>query len=61
MEVFILCAALIAAIGILAYNRASLTMFTVVIAAVLAIGSAFDATGTAAWVVFLLLALLVAV
>ena len=57
MEVFILCAALIAAIGILAYNRASLTMFTVVIAAVLAIGYAFDATGTIAWVVFLLLAL----
>ncbi|WP_445766178.1 acyl-CoA dehydrogenase FadE [Rheinheimera sp.] len=57
MEVFILCAALIAAIGILAYNRASLTMFTVVIAAVLAIGAAFDATGTAAWVVFLLFAL----
>ena len=57
MEVFILCAALIAAIGILAYNRASLTMFTVVIAAVLAIGAAFDATSTAAWVVFLLFAL----
>ena len=57
MEVFILCAVLIAAIGILAYNRASLTMFTAAIAVILATGTAFDAAGTVAWVVFLLLAL----
>ncbi|NRQ42741.1 acyl-CoA dehydrogenase [Rheinheimera sp. YQF-2] len=57
MEVFILCAVLIAAIGILAYNRASLTMFTAAIAVILATGTAFDAVGTIAWVVFLLLAL----
>ncbi|MDP2715342.1 acyl-CoA dehydrogenase FadE [Rheinheimera sp.] len=57
MEVIILCAVLIAAIGILAYNRASLTMFTAAIAVILAVGSAFDAAGTVAWVVFLLVAL----
>jgi len=57
MEVIILCAVLIAAIGILAYNRASLTMFTAAIGVILAVGSAFDAAGTVAWVVFLLVAL----
>ncbi|MGP9801615.1 acyl-CoA dehydrogenase FadE [Rheinheimera sp. NSM] len=57
MEVIILCAVLIAAIGILAYNRASLTMFTAAIAVILAVGSAFDAAGTVAWIVFLLVAL----
>lgn len=57
MEVIILCAVLIAAIGTLAYNRASLTMFTAAIAVILAIGSAFDVAGTAAWIVFLVLAL----
>ena len=38
MEVLILCAVLIAAIGVLAYNRASLTMFTAAIAVILAFG-----------------------
>jgi acyl-CoA dehydrogenase len=57
MEVFILCTVLVTAIGILAYNRASLTMFTAAIAVILATGTAFDAAGTVAWVVFLLLAL----
>jgi len=57
MEVLILCAVLIAAIGILAYNRASLTMFTAAIAVILAIGSTLDAVGTAGWVLFLVVAL----
>ena len=57
MEVLILCAVLIAAIGILAYNRASLTMFTAAIAVILAIGTTLDAVGTAGWVLFLVVAL----
>jgi acyl-CoA dehydrogenase len=57
MEGLVLCAVLIAAIGILAYNRASLTMFTAVIAVILAIGTALDVVGAISWIVFLLIAL----
>ncbi|MDP5134338.1 acyl-CoA dehydrogenase FadE [Rheinheimera baltica] len=57
MELVILSAALIAAIGILAYNRASLTMFTAAIAIILAVGTVLDTVGTLSWLVFLLIAL----
>ncbi|MBU2072253.1 MAG: acyl-CoA dehydrogenase FadE [Gammaproteobacteria bacterium] len=57
MEVLILCAVLIAAIGVLAYNRASLTMFTTAIVVILAVGSAFDLVGTLSWLIFLAIAL----
>ena len=57
MEVLILCAVLIAAIGVLAYNRASLTMFTAAIVVILAVGSAFDLVGTLGWLIFLAIAL----
>ena len=57
MEILILWAVLITAIGVLAYNRASLTMFTAAIAVILAVGSAFDAVGTLSWIVFLVIAL----
>ncbi|WP_027671734.1 acyl-CoA dehydrogenase FadE [Rheinheimera baltica] len=57
MELVILSAALIAAIGILAYNRASLTMFTAAIAIILVVGTVLDTVGTLSWLVFLLIAL----
>ncbi|GAB2933892.1 acyl-CoA dehydrogenase FadE [Rheinheimera gaetbuli] len=57
MEMLILWAVLIAAVGVLAYNRASLTMFTAAFAIILAVGSAFDVVGTLSWLVFLAIAL----
>ena len=57
MEMLILCVVLVAAIAALAYNRASLTMFTAAIAIILAIGTALDVVSTLGWVVFLLVAL----
>ena len=57
METLILCAVLITAIGVLAYHRASLTMFTAAIAVILAVGTAMDLVGTLGWAVFLVLAL----
>src|SRR5690606_3281544 len=57
MEMLILWAVLIAAIGVLAYNRASLTMFTAAIAAILAVGSTLDLVGSLSWLIFLVVAL----
>ena len=57
MEMLILCVVLVAAIAALAYNRASLTMFTAAIAIILAIGTALDVVSTLGWIVFLLVAL----
>ncbi|WP_215397048.1 acyl-CoA dehydrogenase FadE [Rheinheimera oceanensis] len=57
MEGLVFSAVIIAAIGILAYNRASLTMFTAVIAVILAVGTALDVVGAISWIVFLLFAL----
>ena len=57
MEGLVFSAVIIATIGILAYNRASLTMFTAVIAVILAVGTALDVVGAISWIVFLLFAL----
>ena len=57
MELLILFAVLLTAIGILAYHRASLTMFTAAIAVILTIGTTLDTVGTLGWLVFLLIAL----
>jgi acyl-CoA dehydrogenase len=57
MEGLIHIAVLIAAIGTLAYHRASLTLFTAAIAVLLAVGTALNIVGSFTWLLFLLLAL----
>jgi acyl-CoA dehydrogenase len=57
MDAVILSVVLIAAIAILAYNRASLTLFTAAIAAVLIIATALDIVGIVPWLIFAVLAL----
>ncbi|CAM3908810.1 acyl-CoA dehydrogenase FadE [Rheinheimera salexigens] len=57
MDAVILSVVLIAAIAILAYNRASLTLFTAVIAAVLVVGNLLDIIGIVPWIIFALIAL----
>jgi acyl-CoA dehydrogenase len=56
MEVVFFLIALIAAIGVLAYHRASLTLFTAALAALFVVGSLFDAVGLVGWLVFLAIA-----
>ena len=57
MNVFLLIVAIVVAIGVLAYYRASLTMFTAAIAGLLIVGSLTDTIGTFAWLLFLIVAL----
>ncbi|MGI5309340.1 acyl-CoA dehydrogenase FadE [Rheinheimera sp. WS51] len=57
MNAVILTVALIAAIAVLAYNRASLTLFTAAIAAVLFVGSLLDIIGIVPWLIFAVIAL----
>ncbi|WNO61922.1 acyl-CoA dehydrogenase FadE [Rheinheimera sp. MMS21-TC3] len=57
MDVVILSLALVAAIAVLAYNRASLTLFTAAIAAVLFIASILDIIGLVPWIIFAIIAL----
>lgn len=57
MDVVILLLALIVTIAALAYNRASLTLFTGAIAAVLFIASMLDIIGIVPWIIFAVIAL----
>lgn len=57
MSVFLLFLALLVATGILAYHRASLTLFTAALAAVLVIGTVADTVGLFGWIIFLAIAL----
>ena len=57
MSVFLLVVALLVATGILAYHRASLTLFTAALAAVLLVGTFTDVVGFWGWLVFLAVAL----
>lgn len=57
MDVLILCILLFAAIGIMAYYRASLIMFTAVLALILGVASFAGTVGIISWAVFLIIAL----
>lgn len=57
MDVVILLLALVVTIAALAYNRASLTLFTGAIAAVLFIASMLDIIGIVPWIIFAVIAL----
>lgn len=57
MGIFLLCLALLVATGILAYHRASLTLFTVSLGAVLFVGTLADVAGFWSWLLFLIIAL----
>lgn len=57
MDCLILLLALFVAVAVLAYHRASLSLFTGVIAAILVVGSVFDTVGIASWFIFLLIAI----
>ena len=57
MSVFLLCVALLVATGVLAYHRASLTLFTAVLGAILLLGTFSGVAGVFAWLVFLAIAL----
>lgn len=57
MSVFLIILALLVATGVLAYHRASLTLFTAALAAVLLVGTFSDVVGFWAWLVFLAVAL----
>ncbi|MFN3711195.1 MAG: acyl-CoA dehydrogenase FadE [Alishewanella aestuarii] len=57
MSVFLLCVALLVATGVLAYHRASLTLFTAVLGAILLLGTFSGVAGFFAWLVFLAIAL----
>ncbi|MBU2178091.1 MAG: acyl-CoA dehydrogenase FadE [Gammaproteobacteria bacterium] len=52
MDVLIFIAGLLLAIGILAYHRASLTLFTGAIAALLLVGTFAGTTGILSWLIF---------
>ncbi|CAM5218578.1 acyl-CoA dehydrogenase FadE [Alishewanella longhuensis] len=57
MSVFLIILALLVVTGVLAYHRASLTLFTAALAAVLLVGTFSDVVGFWAWLVFLAVAL----
>ncbi|GHG70019.1 acyl-CoA dehydrogenase [Alishewanella longhuensis] len=57
MSVFLIIVALLVATGVLAYHRASLTLFTAALAAVLLVGTFSDVVGFWGWLVFLAIAL----
>ncbi|MEE2024928.1 MULTISPECIES: acyl-CoA dehydrogenase FadE [Alkalimonas] len=57
MEGLVFSLLLLVVIGVLAYYRASLTLFTAAIAAVLAVGTFIGPVGVVSWVVFLVIAL----
>lgn len=57
MSVFLIIVALLVATGILAYHRASLTLFTAALAAVLLVGTFSGVVGFLGWLVFLAIAL----
>ncbi|MCH8537637.1 MAG: acyl-CoA dehydrogenase FadE [Alkalimonas sp.] len=57
MEGFVFSLILLLVIGVLAYHRASLTLFTAAIAVVLLAGSYAGPVGAASWVIFLIIAL----
>jgi acyl-CoA dehydrogenase len=57
MSVFLFCMALLVATGVLAYHRASLTLFTAVLGAILLVGTFSGVAGFFAWLVFLVIAL----
>lgn len=57
MDVFLMLLAILGATGILAYYRASLTIFTLVIAIILGIASYTQTAGWISWIIFLAIAL----
>ena len=57
METLLFVALLLVAIGMLAYHRASLTLFTAAIAAILLVGSWQGSFGVVSWVIFAVIAL----
>ena len=57
METLLFVALLLVAIGVLAYHRASLTLFTAAIAAILLAGSWQGSFGVVSWVIFAVVAL----
>ncbi len=57
MDVLIFWVALLGTVAVLAYHRASLTMFTAVIAALLAAATFTDTVGAVSWILFLVVAL----
>lgn len=56
MGMFLLCLVLLIATGILAYHRASLTLFTVSLGAVLFVGTLSDVVGFWSWLLFIIVA-----
>lgn len=52
MDIFIFSLSLLLAVGVLAYHRASLTLFSAVIAAVLAAATMADVIGWLSWLIF---------
>ncbi len=52
MDLLIFSLSLLLAVGVLAYHRASLTLFSAVIAAVLAVATIADVVGLFGWVIF---------
>lgn len=57
MDIVIFSLSLLLAVGVMAYHRASLTLFTVGIAAVLAIATFADVIGIISWILFAIVAL----
>ena len=57
METLLFVALLLVAIGVLAYHRASLTLFTAAIAVILLAGSWQGSFGVVSWVIFAVVAL----
>ncbi|QBL08810.1 acyl-CoA dehydrogenase [Rheinheimera sp. D18] len=57
MEILIFWIVLISTLAVLAYSRASLTMFTAAVTVVLAIATALHIVGTLSWIIFLIVAL----
>ncbi|WP_333606812.1 acyl-CoA dehydrogenase FadE [Arsukibacterium sp.] len=57
MNLFYFFVVLLLMVSVLSYYRASLTMFTIAIAALLVVGTLTATTGVISWVIFLLLAL----
>src|SRR3990167_158661 len=58
MDVLIFWVVLLGTVAVLAYHRASLTMFTALIAALLAVATFTDTVGVVSWILFLILAVL---
>ncbi len=57
MDLLLFIIGLLLAIGVLAYHRASLTLFTAAIAVILAVGTVSDTVGLISWIIFVAIAL----